>query len=300
MGMSGNLPRSWIPLYAVPANRFNPAMVWRFIPVLVLAAALSGALPRPSAAELVDLELVMAVDVSGSIDLDEAELQRAGYVSALTDPQVVRTIQAGKIGRIAASYVEWAGDHYQATIVDWTVIDGPDSAAAFAKKLANAPIQTQMWTSLSGAIDYGIKKMAESPYQSRRRVVDISGDGPNNDGRSVTLLRDRAVQAGIVINGLPIVNDRASPWGMPPMPNLDLYYEDCVIGGPGAFIIVANSFQDFARAIRRKLILEIAGLAPEPVIDRDAAPGITLAAEHKRPRCDEGEKRTRGLRRDEL
>ena len=109
-------------------------MVWRIIPSLVLAAALSGALPRSLAAELVDLELVMAIDISGSIDFDEAELQRAGYVSALTSPQVVRAIKAGKVGRIAASYIEWAGDHYQATVVDWTVIDGPESAAAFARK----------------------------------------------------------------------------------------------------------------------------------------------------------------------
>ena len=274
-------------------------MVWRIIPGLVLAAALSSALPRPLAAELVDLELVMAIDISGSIDFDEAELQRAGYVSALTSPQVVRAIKAGKVGRIAASYIEWAGDHYQATVVDWTVIDGPESAAAFAKKLADAPIQTQMWTSLSGAINYGMKKLAESPHQGRRRVIDISGDGPNNDGGPVTSVRDRAVRAGIIINGLPIVNDRSSPYGLPPMPNLDLYYEDCVIGGTGAFIIVANSFADFARAIRRKLILEIAGLAPVPRIDRQAGPAIALAAERKRPRCDEGERRVRGMR-DEL
>ncbi|MBI1985717.1 MAG: DUF1194 domain-containing protein, partial [Rhodospirillales bacterium] len=184
---------------------------------------------------------MLAVDISGSIDREEAQLQRAGYVQALTDQQVVRTIKAGKLGRIAVTYVEWAGTHYQATVVDWTVIDGPASAGAFAQKLAAAPIHTQMWTSISGAIEYGMVKLRQSTNPGRRRVIDISGDGPNNDGDPVTGLRNRAVAAGIVINGLPIINDRPSPWGMLPMPNLDLYYEDCVIGGNGAFLLVANS-----------------------------------------------------------
>lgn len=273
-------------------------MFRRFIPGLVLAAALSFAWPRSLAAERVDLELVMAVDISGSIDLEEAELQRAGYVSALTDPQVVRTIMAGKIGRVAMTYVEWAGDHYQATVVDWTVIDGPESAADFAKKLAAAPLHTQMWTSISGAIDFGMQRFAESPHQSRRRVIDLSGDGPNNDGKLVTGPRDRAVQSGVIINGLPIMNDRTSPYGLRPMPDLDLYYEDCVIGGAGAFILVANSFQDFARAIRRKLILEIAGLAPGPRTEPREQPGMVSAAIRARPACDEGEKRVRDMRED--
>ena len=262
-------------------------MNWRAVRLLALTLTLSGA-ALPAAAEVVDLELVLAVDVSGSIDREEAQLQRAGYVQALTDQQVVRTIKAGKFGRIAVTYVEWAGTHYQATVVDWTVIDGPASAGAFAQKLAAAPIHTQMWTSISGAIEYGMVKLQQSTNPGRRRVIDISGDGPNNDGDPVTGLRNRAVAAGIVINGLPIINDRPSPWGMLPMPNLDLYYEDCVIGGNGAFLLVANSFRDFGRAIRRKLILEIAGLQPDP----EPRAGVMLASTRERPPCNAGERRS--------
>lgn len=262
-------------------------MNWRAVRAAALTVTLLGGTAHPATAELVDLELVLAVDISGSIDREEARLQRAGYVQALTDQQVVRTIMAGKLGRIAVTYVEWAGTHYQATVIDWTVIDGPGSATAFAEKLAEAPIHTQMWTSISGAIEYGILKLRQSANPGRRRVIDISGDGPNNDGDSVVKLRDRAVAAGIVINGLPIINDRPSPWGMIPMANLDLYYEDCVIGGNGAFLLVANSFQDFGRAIRRKLILEIAGLQPVP----EPRTGIVLASNRERPPCNIGERR---------
>jgi len=270
-------------------------MNWRAAHIAALTLLLSGAAAQPAAAELVDLELVLAVDISGSIDDEEARLQRAGYVQALSDPQVVRVIKAGKLGRIAVTYVEWAGTHYQATIVDWAVIDGPETAAAFAQKLAAAPIHTQVWTSISGSIEYGMAKLKENPNRGRRRVIDVSGDGPNNDGDMMPGWRDRAVAAGIIINGLPIINDRPSPYGLEPMPNLDLYYEDCVIGGVGAFLLVANSFQDFGRAIRRKLILEIAGLQPDP----DPAARVVLAAARERPPCDAGENRVRGMR-DEL
>ena len=170
--------------------------------------------PAASRAEqAVDLEPVLAVDVSGGIDAGEARLQRDGYVQAVLSPQVVGAIQAGYRGRIAVVYFEWAGLGYTRTIVDWT-------------------------------------------------VIDISCDGVNNHGRLVTLSRDEAVAAGITVNGLPIVNDRPGRFGRPPIPNLDLYYRDCVIGGRSAFILVANSFTDFARAIRRKLILEIAVATP--------------------------------------
>ncbi len=263
-----------------------------------LALILAGTIVPPAAAEVVDLELVLAVDISGSIDDEEARLQRAGYVQALTDKQVVRAIKAGKIGRIAATYVEWAGTHYQATVVDWTVIDGPETAAAFAEKLAAAPLHTQMWTSISGAIEYGMQKLRENAHRGRRRVIDISGDGPNNDGDMMPSWRDRAVAAGIVINGLPIINDRPSPYGLEPMPNLDLYYEDCVVGGIGAFVLVANSFEDFGRAVRRKLILEIAGLAPEPASQSASKTGVVLAAARARPPCDAGERRMQGFRED--
>jgi hypothetical protein len=269
-------------------------MNWRAVHIAALSLLLSGAVARPATAELVDLELVLAVDISGSIDDQESRLQRAGYVQALTDHQVVRAIKAGKLGRIAVTYVEWAGTHYQATVVDWAVIDGPETAAAFAQRLAAAPLHTQMWTSISGAIEYGMVKLQESTHRGRRRVIDVSGDGPNNDGDMMPSWRDRAVAAGVIINGLPIINDRPSPYGMEPMPNLDLYYEDCVIGGIGAFLLVANSFYDFGRAIRRKLILEIAGLQPAPA----PKARVVLAAARERPPCDSGEKRVRDFRED--
>jgi hypothetical protein len=251
--------------------------------ILLTALAMASSL-SPARAELVDLELVLAVDISGSVDEEEAELQRAGYVAALMDKNVIRAIQSGRLGRIALTYVEWAGDYFSSTLVDWTVIDGAGAARAFARRLAKIPLNIEMWTSISGAIDHGLELFNFNPYRGKRRVLDISGDGPNNDGGPVPLARDRAVKKGIVINGLPIINGRPSRYGNPPMPHLDNYYRDCVIGGFGSFIVVANTFNDFARAIRRKMILEIAGLMPEQ--DR---PGIIPAKSGVHPPCDTGE-----------
>lgn len=217
----------------------------------------------PARAELVDLELVLAVDVSGSVDEEEANLQRSGYVAALTSERVIRTIKAGRQGRIAVAYVEWGGDHIQRMVVDWSVIDGEASAVDFARRLAEAPLNVEMWTSISGVMRFAHEVFQLSSHQGRRRVLDISGDGPNNDGALVTGSRRVMVRDGITINGLPIINGRPSRYGTLPLPHLDWYYEDCVIGGRGAFIVVANTFKDFGRAIRRKLILEIAGRTPE-------------------------------------
>jgi hypothetical protein len=224
---------------------------------------LSVQAPGPSAAiERVDLELLFGVDVSRSIDPDEARLQRDGYVAAFRDPAVVRTIVSGRRGRIAVSYVEWANDFHKRLVADWTVIDGEAAALAFADHLAAMPLERGPMTSISGIIDYAVPRFDENRFEGFRRILDISGDGPNNNGRLVTEARDVAVAAGITINGLPIVNDRPSPWGLPPLPDLDLYFDACVIGGFGAFIVVAEGFETFARAIRKKLILEIAGLTP--------------------------------------
>ena len=238
-------------------------------------------------AELVDLELILAVDVSGSVDDEEAQLQRDGYVAAIRDDKIIRAIRSGRRGRIALAYVEWAGEHVRNTVVGWTLIDGAGTAGDFAEQLSQAPLRVELWTSISGAIDYGLDMFAFSPFRGKRRVIDISGDGPNNDGGLVTPARDRAVKQGVIINGLPIINGRVSRYGFKPMPHLDNYYRDCVIGGFGAFIIVANTYNDFARAIRRKLILEIAGSAPAP--DGHAAPRVILAASDVHPPCDVGE-----------
>jgi len=229
--------------------------------VALLAAAFAV---QPAAAQqiAVDLELVIAVDVSGSIDPEEARLQREGYYNAFTNAKIINAIRSGPHGRIAMTYMEWAGSHYQRTVIDWSVIDGAEAARQFVARLADVPPTTQRWTSISGAIDYAVQLLAQSPFAGTRKVIDISGDGSNNNGRSVVLARDEAVARGIVINGLPIVNERPTMWGGMPERGLDGYYERNVIGGPGSFIVVADGFEKFADAILQKLILEIAGTPP--------------------------------------
>lgn len=241
--------------------------------------------PRALATErAVDLELVLAADISGSMDLEEASLQRLGFVSALRHPDVIATITRGRLGRIALSYVEWAGYQIHETLVDWREISDAASANAFADELERYPVRTGYWTSISNVIEYAAAKFGQNGFAARRQIIDISGDGPNNSGVLVPYARDRAVARGIIINGLPIINGRLGPLGYRPMPDLDLYYEDCVIGGQGAFVIVANGFKDFARAIRRKMILEIADAGP-----RRQTPLLHLAAGRRRPACDAGE-----------
>ena len=216
-----------------------------------------------SAAEIpVDLELVFAVDVSGSVDFEEAALQRRGYIDALRSEEVINAIRSGAHGKIAVAYVEWAGPRLQQTVIDWTVLDGAESMAAFTNTLSKASIESGPWTAIGAAIQYVVPMFARNDYQGTRRVIDISGDGPNNMGIPVLDARAQALAAGISINGLPIVNDRQGPGSTRNIRDLDKYYRECVIGGTGAFMIVANDFKDFATAIKRKLIFEIAGLFP--------------------------------------
>jgi hypothetical protein len=215
---------------------------------------------EPRAEDLaVDLELVLAVDVSGSVDPFEARLQREGYVAALRQPQVIEAVKGGMLGRLALTYVEWAGDGFQRTVLDWTLVEDAESALAFADALAEAPLASAQWTSLSAMIDYARPRFEGNGFKGMRRVIDISGDGYNNHGRPVETARDQAVAAGITINGLPIVNERQNPWGSLPPKDLDRYFADRVIGGPGAFIVVAKDYTAFASAILSKLLLEIAG-----------------------------------------
>ena len=217
------------------------------------------------ATEPVDLELVLAVDISGSIDPEEARLQRQGYVAAFRHPDVKKAIASGYNGKIAVTYFEWAGAGWQRPIAGWTTIGSAAEAEAFADRLAAARVGTGPYTSLSGAIEFAVPLFEQSGVKGVRRVIDISGDGENNSGPPVEPARDAAVARGLTINGLPIVNDRPTRiGGLPPLPHLDRYYEKCVIGGRGAFLIVANDFASFADAIRRKLILEIADLTPAP------------------------------------
>lgn len=218
----------------------------------------------PKALIDVDLQLVLAVDVSASIDAEEGRLQRDGYVKALLDPLVSQAIAAGPHGRIAVAYMEWSGPLYQRVVVNWRIVDGPNSALEFADLLDKAPLQGGRRTSISNAILHAIGMFHKSGFNPTRKVIDISGDGPNNGGFYVHRTRYQAFDQGITINGLPILNGRPSPVGIPATADVDLYYEDCVIGGPGAFIVVAETLNSFAAAVRRKLILEIAGLTPPP------------------------------------
>lgn len=224
------------------------------------AAALAGTTGAARAEEPVDVALVLAVDVSRSIDEDEARLQREGYRAAVADPRVVEAIRGGMLGAVAIAYTEWAGIEYQRMVIPWTRIGSPRDAEGWAGTLAQAPRSSLSWTSISGAIDHARRVMAECPFEATRRVIDVSGDGVNNSGPPAELARDRAVAEGIVINGLPILNDRPTFGRPPPMP-LDQYFRDSVVGGPGAFVIAAEDFETFGTAVRRKLIREIAGSA---------------------------------------
>jgi hypothetical protein len=231
------------------------------------ATSLAGALAAPlwarraAAREPVDLLLALAVDISRSVDDDEAKLQRQGYIDALTSPRVLAAIQGGLLGAIAVAYVEWAGWEMQRLVIPWTLVANPADARLFAAAIAEAPRISLNWTSISGAIRFSHEVIDAAPYEGTRRVIDVSGDGVNNSGPPVDLMRNRAVAAGITINGLPIMNDRPT-LGRPPPPDLDLYYRDHVIGGQGAFMIPAEDFVAFGQAVQRKLIREIADRGP--------------------------------------
>jgi len=227
------------------------------VAVLLCLAALEARAQTP-----VDLQLVLAVDVSRSMDEDEQRLQRAGYVAALRDPGVIQAIEGGPLGRIAVTYVEWAGQGLQSVLVPWTLIDGPAAAERVAADLAAVPLQRMRRTSISDALAFSAAHFEGSGFVSSRRVIDVSGDGPNNNGFLVTAARDAVLEQGITINGLPIMLNTAWPSGFFDVRDLDLYYEDCVIGGFGAFIVTVQDVGEFAGAIRRKLILEIAGRQP--------------------------------------
>jgi hypothetical protein len=232
---------------------------------LLVAAGAAAGLPPPRPAraeEPVDVALVLAVDVSRSVDEDEARLQREGYRNAMTDARLMEAIRGGMMGGIAVCYVEWAGIEYQRLVLPWTRIGAQRDAEVWADRLAEAPRASLSWTSISGAIDFARQALADCPFEATRKVIDVSGDGVNNSGPPAEEARDRAVAEGITINGLPILNDRPTFGRRPPIP-LDIYFRESVIGGPGAFMIAAEDFDVFGQAVRRKLIREIAGLPRE-------------------------------------
>ena len=221
------------------------------------AALLLASLAREgaSAQTAVDLQLVLAVDVSGSVNPQRFELQKMGYVAAFQNRRVLSAILGGRNQSIAVTVMQWSGPFLQSQVVPWTVLKDEASMKAFAGAIESAPrMMYGGGTSISGAIDEAVTLFPQAPFKAERRVIDVSGDGSNNRGRSVTLARDEAVAAGIVINGLPILAFE---------PYLDQYFKDYVIGGPGAFMIAAKSFETFAEAILMKLIIEIADLPPQ-------------------------------------
>jgi hypothetical protein len=250
-------------------------------PFIEAAAAQVRGKPSAAATTDVDVELVIAVDVSYSMDPDEQALQREGYIVGLTSPEFLNALQQGAHGRIAVTYFEWAGAADQRIVVPWRLIDGPAAAKAFTDAIAAAPYRRAYRTSISGALHFAQPLFEASGFRGLRRVIDVSGDGVNNQGDLVAIVRDTVLERGITINGLPILLKRPSPATMD-IEDLDIYYEDCVIGGPGAFVIPIRERDQFREATRTKLVQEIAS--------REVAPRVIPAAA-KKPRisCTIGE-----------
>jgi len=225
--------------------------IWGIAAFLMLA--------RPVQAENlpVDVSLVLSVDVSLSMAEDEAKFQRHGYVAALRDKRIIESIRSGKYGRIAVTYIEWSAVTDQRVLVDWRVISDEDSANAFADALDKAPYKTGTTTSISAGIDFCVHRIETAPYSATRKVLDVSGDGYSDYGRPIKQSRDAAVAAGVTINGLPVMNPRPA-WRESAPPDLDKYYAENVVGGPGSFFLVVRDLKDFDEAVLRKLILEIA------------------------------------------
>src|SRR5437870_4557522 len=216
---------------------------------------------RPGAMA-VDTELVLAVDVSYSMDPEEQQLQREGYIAALTSREFMQALRGGTHTKVAVTYFEWAGPYDQKIIVPWRLIDGPETADGIAAEIARAPYRRASRTSIASALQFAKPLFDASGYRGLRRVIDVSGDGANNSGPLLVPVRDDVLAAGITINGLPIMLKRPNTFTMD-IENLDVYYEDCVIGGPGAFIIPIHNREQFKEATRTKLVLEIAGRVPE-------------------------------------
>jgi len=263
--------------------------------VVVIAAAALGGLglaapngPRQLAQRVdsgvipVDVELVLAVDVSYSMDPDEQALQREGYMAAITSREFMQALKQGMHGRVAMTYFEWAGMHHRQIIVPWRLIDGPEAADGFAADIARARYSRASRTSISGALLFAAPLFDGSGYRGVRRVIDVSGDGVNNNGPLVTVTRDEVLAQGITINGLPIMFKRPNSSTMD-IAQLDIYFEDCVIGGPGAFVIPIRERDQFTEAIRTKLVLEIAGRTPEARV-------VPASAAQPRVSCTIGER----------
>ena len=231
--------------------------------VFVIATAVLVGSPIARAAEEVDLLLVLSSDVSRSVDARKFKLQRDGYAAAIVNPRVIQAIRSGALGKIAISFVEWSGIGQQKIVIDWTVIRDEATAKDFSAQVIEAPRAFADRTSISGGIDFAMAQLARAPFTSNRRTIDVSGDGTNNSGRDVVDARDEALAKGVTINGLVILSERPMSWNADhtnPPGGLDAYYRNNVIGGPGAFVMVAENFSSFGQAILNKLIAEIAAI----------------------------------------
>ncbi|MBN9004367.1 MAG: DUF1194 domain-containing protein [Rhizobiales bacterium] len=269
---------------------------WVSIGAVLVAGAIAGgdvagvAAPNPgllladspTAATEVDVALILAVDVSYSMDMDELAIQREGYAQAIVSPDFLQALKTGPNGKVAVTYFEWAATNDQKIIIPWRVIDGPEAADAVANEIMKTPVRRASRTSISGAIHFAMPLFENSPYHGLRRVIDISGDGPNNNGLPVTTARDAALAKGIVINGLPIMAKQPS-YSTMDIADLDFYYEDCVIGGPGSFVVPIKGREKFKEAIRTKLVLEVAGRTPERRV-------IPVSSQEPRIPCTIGER----------
>ncbi|MBV8575199.1 MAG: DUF1194 domain-containing protein [Acetobacteraceae bacterium] len=230
----------------------------RFLLAVVIAILFAA---PAFAAEQVDLLLVLASDVSRSVDAAKFKLQRDGYVAAISNPRVIEAIQSGPHGRIAICFVEWSGVGAQKVVIDWMMIDGAKAAQDFASQLDEAQRSFADRTSISGGIDFAMTQLERAPFQSTRRTIDVSGDGTNNSGRDVTAARDEALAQGVTINGLVILSEQPLSWNADhtnPPGGLEAYYRNNVIGGPNSFAMVAESFNTFGQAILNKLVAEVA------------------------------------------
>jgi len=261
-------------------------------PAAALAASLLLALSAAAQAKdgpvAVDAELVFAVDISYSMNSEEQRLQRAGYVAALTSPEFLHALQSGPLGKIAIAYIQWASYNDQNVVLNWSLVDGPESAQAIADELGEAGFRRAQRTSISGGIDFAARMFENNGYAGVRRIIDVSGDGPNNNGRPVLEARGEALGKGIVINGLPLVGIR--PYiGPADIQDLDIYYQDCVVGGPGSFMVPVHDTNSFVAATRSKLVREIAVLPSPP-----ERPVQLVADKEPRISCMIGENLTGG------
>jgi hypothetical protein len=225
--------------------------------VIVSLCVLSGSTGAEQYRVAVDLELVIAVDVSYSMDIEEQRVQREGYVAAFRRPEIVKALRGGPLGKVAVTYIEWGGSAVQ--VVPWTLIDGLESAARFTEDLGRQPVRRISFTSISNALAFARVLIRSNGFRASRRVIDVSGDGPNNAGAPVPVARDASIAEGIVIDGLPIMLKEAGP-DPASIPDIDVYYEKCVIGGDGAFVLTVSDITQFPESIRHKLLMEISGL----------------------------------------